>query len=344
MTIYISQADYDAQAQHLASDPTASYGARDIRNSDVQVGSYPTSGSGGSSSGSSSSGGSIGGSSSYAYRNPQTGFLGTMNDYQRQQAIDVAKSQGFGDISSQFSLLDVPSFQNALRIGADVNLAANVGTGITPISQIPSLIPDPTPRFVTGADFSPQAGTYDKNFANTLKAFGYDDNTIKNNQVSDNYYNPYGLTGFAAEYIAALDNGATPEEAKTLADYAAGLGLSNYYDREKPEESFTTVNELLKGSLIPSRESRPETVAERVAASRSRSLDDDYLPDARESNYAYDPTKPSIGVRSSLPNSHMVDQSNIDEELMAVGIDPSTIPDYMKADIIARYLAKMGVR
>jgi len=247
-TIYISQRDYDAQKSAL-SDPTfgGSFGARDIRNGNVRVGEYsdntpytnPITGAS-----------SIGGGH-YVYSDPANpGVTHMINGRDRQDYLAVARNTGFGDISSRFTPADLSTFHNTQRLGAG-DYAYDFATGRTPLTQLPSLVPEPRPVMVAGVDTQPWAGTYDKDFYKTynslLPEYGYD--ADKFSRTGEMPFSPYGLTGYAAEYMYGRNQGGLGDaEAHEMAQAGtSGIfeGLPSWYDPYKPGEAVVSAKELL---------------------------------------------------------------------------------------------------
>ena len=247
-TIYISQRDYDAQKSML-SDPTfgGSFGARDIRNGNVRVGEYsdntpytnPITGAS-----------SIGGGH-YVYSDPANpGVTHMVSGRDRQDYLAVARNTGFGDISSRFTPADLPTFHNAQRLGAG-DYAYDFATGRIPLTQLPSLVPEPRPVMVAGVDTQPWAGTYDKDFYKTynslLPEYGYD--ADKFSRTGEIPFSPYGLTGYAAEYMYGRNQGGLGDaEAHEMARAGtSGIfeGLPSWYDPDKPGEAVVSAKELL---------------------------------------------------------------------------------------------------
>jgi len=240
--IKISQKDYDTQQRMIASDPTISFSTYDIRNPNVQVGSYDNTPSINPITGKSESGGMY-------YRTGTGGgnFLAT--DAERQRGIAAAKAGGYGDISNTYSRIDEPTWLNIMRIGGK-DIAYDVASGKTPISNVNSLIPTPRPVMVGGVDTSPQNNSYNKDFlgiyGDALKGFGYGDDVIST--VPTQLTSPYAFTGYAAEYAYGKDQGMGDSDAHNLALMGRQdlyKDLPSYYDRETGDKvlSATTLKQ-----------------------------------------------------------------------------------------------------
>jgi len=227
--VKISQASYDAQARQIAADPTISFSTYDIRNPNVQVGSYDNTPSINPITGKSESGGMY-------YRTGTGGgnFLAT--DAERQRGIAAAKAGGYGDISNTYARIDEPTWLNTMRIGGG-DKAYEIASGKTPLSDIPSLIPTPRPVMVGGVDTSPQTNSYNKDFlgiyGDALKGFGYGDDVIAT--APTQMTSPYAFTGYGAEYAYGKDQGLGDSDAHNMALMGRQdlyKDMPSYYDRE----------------------------------------------------------------------------------------------------------------
>ena len=222
--IKLSQADYDAQKSLIDSPGfSGSFGARDYRNGNVDIGDYtPTSA-----------------------RNPITGKTEALSSHRgggiysnkmAQQGMDVARSQGLGDISSTFKNIDVPTWQNAMRIGADNDSALQLASG-----ELKSLGPDfkLTPTMLSIDTSTKGNGSYDPNFykgafADSARALGYGNQDIAAATKGKQLLSPFGLTGHAAEFAYSRDQGLDEAQATEMA--MAGTqgdfgGLPSWYDQ-----------------------------------------------------------------------------------------------------------------
>jgi len=242
--ITISQADYDAQARQIASNPAGSFGARDIRNGNVSVGSYAPSVSINPITGARESNGNF-------YRTGTDGGSFMASGDKMQQDIDVAKVLGYGDISGTYKAVDVPTWQNAMRLGANTEDAYRLASDKS--LDIKSLLPTPKATMLTGLDTSTEGnGTYNKDFFTSLipalaKSYGYDDKLANASKYTGNT-NPFGLSGYAAEYAYGKDIGldeATANKAAAWGREGEFAKLPSYYDRQNPSDSVLSIKDLL---------------------------------------------------------------------------------------------------
>jgi len=230
--VKISQADYDAQKSLLDSPGfSGSFGARDYRNGNVDIGDYtPTSA-----------------------QNPITGKTESLSSHRgggiygnkmAQQGMDVANSLGYGDISGTFKNIDVPTWQNAMRIGADNDSALQLASG-----ELKSLGPDfkLTPTMLSIDTSTKGNGSYDPNFykggfTDAARALGYGDQDITAATKGKQLLNPFGLTGHAAEFAYSRDQGLDEAQATEMA--MAGTqgdfgGLPSWYDQSSGEAAVS---------------------------------------------------------------------------------------------------------
>ena len=145
--IYIDQDSYDIQKRMIESDPSISFGPRDIRNDNVFVGRYVEPDN--------QFYGRFGSTNVIDGTEGHFSYVTNTNQYLHNLA--VAKAGGYGDISSTYMPFNYDDFQMAMNLGADKDLAGKIATGLISWNDVPSYLSTPTATIMGGtqnnADF-----------------------------------------------------------------------------------------------------------------------------------------------------------------------------------------------